>query len=76
MTINTDRTAIIQVIASIGILVAPNTEAVILTNDAALRPYSLILAIHRPIEIPVLSLNVVGNTFTSVIVTKKRSYIR
>ena len=43
------------------------------TNDAALLAYSLILAINRPIEMLVTSLNVVGDSSTSVIVAKKEN---
>mgnify|MGYP004647587833 CR=1 FL=1 len=40
------------------------------TNDAALLAYSLILAINRPIEMLVTSLNVVGDSTTSIVVAK------
>ena len=73
--------AILALISSIGTPAAPGAGAVILftiltgmgyTNDAALLAYSLILAINRPIEMLVTSLNVIGDASTSVIVAKKR----
>ena len=39
-------------------------------NDAALLAYSLILAINRPIEMLVTSLNVVGDSATCLVVAK------
>lgn len=45
------------------------------TNDAALLSYSLILAINRPIEMLVTSLNVVGDSSTSIIVAKKENML-
>lgn len=45
------------------------------TNDGALLAYSLILAINRPIEMLVTSLNVVGDSATSVIVGKKENML-
>ena len=74
--------AILALIASVGTPAAPGAGAVILftiltgmgyTNDAALLAYSLILAINRPIEMLVTSLNVVGDSSTSVIVAKKEN---
>lgn len=76
--------AILALIASIGTPAAPGAGAVILftiltgmgyTNDAALLAYSLILAINRPIEMLVTSLNVVGDSSTSVIVAKKENML-
>lgn len=73
--------AILALIASIG---TPGAGAVILftiltgmgyTNDAALLAYSLILAINRPIEMLVTSLNVTGDAATSVIVAKKEKML-
>ena len=40
------------------------------TNDAALLAYSLILAINRPIEMLVTSLNVYGDAAAAVAVAK------
>lgn len=76
--------AILALIASIGTPAAPGAGAVILftiltgmgyTNDTALLAYSLILAINRPIEMLVTSLNVVGDASTSVIVAKKENML-
>ena len=76
--------AVLALIASIGTPAAPGAGAVILftiltgmgyTNDAALLAYSLILAINRPIEMLVTSLNVVGDASTSVIVAKKENML-
>lgn len=74
--------AVLALIASIGTPAAPGAGAIILftiltgmgyTNDAALLSYSLILAINRPIEMLVTSLNVVGDSSTSIIVAKKEN---
>lgn len=106
MTINMDRTAIMQVIAtlfiagcggyevtifqlilimalaliaSMGTPAAPGAGAVILftilsgvgfTGDQALIAYSLILAINRPIEMLVTSLNCVGDSVAAIAVAK------
>ena len=76
--------AVLALIASIGTPAAPGAGAVILftiltgmgyTNDAALLAYSLILAINRPIEMLVTSLNVVGDSSTSIIVAKKEKML-
>lgn len=76
--------AILALISSVGTPAAPGAGAVILftiltgmgyTNDAALMAYSLILAINRPIEMLVTSLNVVGDASTSVIVAKKENLL-
>lgn len=76
--------AVLALIASIGTPAAPGAGAVILftiltgmgyTNDAALLSYSLILAINRPIEMLLTSLNVVGDASTSVIVAKKEKML-
>lgn len=44
-------------------------------NDAAILVYSLILAINRPIEMLVTSLNVVGDSATSVVVAKSEGML-
>ena len=71
--------ALLALIASAGTPAAPGAGAVILftilsgvgfTNDAALLAYALILAINRPIEMLVTSLNVVGDAVTSICVAK------
>ena len=76
--------AFLALIASVGTPAAPGAGAVILftiltgmgyTNDGALLAYSLILAINRPIEMLVTSLNVVGDSATSVIVGKKENML-
>ncbi len=70
---------ILALITSVGTPAAPGAGAVILftiltgmgyTNDAAILAYSLILAINRPIEMLVTSLNVVGDAATCVLVAK------
>ena len=76
--------AILALIASIGTPAAPGAGAVILftiltgmgyTNDATLFAYSLILSINRPIEMLVTSLNVTGDSATSIIVAKKENML-
>lgn len=76
--------AVLALIASIGTPAAPGAGAIILftiltgmgyTNDAALLAYSLILSINRPIEMLVTSLNVVGDSCTSVIVAKSENML-
>ena len=71
--------AVLALIASAGTPAAPGAGAVILftilsgvgyTNDAALLAYSLILAINRPIEMLVTSLNVVGDSTACLYVAK------
>ena len=68
--------------ASIGTPAAPGAGAIILftvltgmgyQNDAAVLAYSLILAINRPIEMLVTSLNVVGDAATAVYVSKSEN---
>lgn len=70
---------LLALVASIGTPAAPGAGAIILftvltgmgfTNDAALLAYSLILAINRPVEMLVTSLNVVGDSAVAVIVAK------
>lgn len=76
--------ALIALIASVGTPAAPGAGAIILftvlsgmgyNNDAALLAYSLILAINRPIEMLVTSLNVVGDAATSVVVAKSEGML-
>jgi len=76
--------AILALIASIGTPAAPGAGAIILftiltgmgyTNDAALLAYSLILSINRPIEMLVTSLNVTGDSATSIIVAKNENML-
>lgn len=76
--------AILALIASIGTPAAPGAGAIILftvltgmgyTNDAALLAYSLILAINRPIEMLVTSLNVVGDSAAAIAVAKSENML-
>ncbi|MBQ7998375.1 MAG: dicarboxylate/amino acid:cation symporter, partial [Bacteroidales bacterium] len=70
---------VLALIASMGTPAAPGAGAVILftilsgvgfTNDQALIAYSLILAINRPIEMLVTSLNCVGDSVSAIAVAK------
>ena len=70
---------VLALVASIGTPAAPGAGAVILftvltgmgyANDPALMAYSLILAINRPIEMLVTSLNVVGDSAAAILVCK------
>lgn len=76
--------SLLALIASAGTPAAPGAGAVILftilsgvgfTNDGALLAYSLILAINRPIEMLVTSLNVVGDAVTSIWVAKSEGLL-
>ena len=76
--------SLLALIASIGTPAAPGAGAIILftvltgmgyNNDAAILAYSLILAINRPIEMLVTSLNVVGDSATSVVVAKSEGML-
>ena len=79
---NISLIALLALIASIGTPAAPGAGAIILftvltsmgyQNDAAILAYSLILAINRPVEMLVTSLNVVGDAATSVYVAKSEN---
>ncbi len=70
---------VLALIASVGTPAAPGAGAVILftilsgvgfTGEQALIAYSLILAINRPIEMLVTSLNVTGDSVTAMVVAK------
>ncbi|MBQ8813336.1 MAG: dicarboxylate/amino acid:cation symporter [Lachnospiraceae bacterium] len=70
---------VLALIASMGTPAAPGAGAVILftilsgvgfTNEPALIAYSLILAINRPIEMLVTSLNCVGDSVSAIAVAK------
>ena len=70
---------VLALIASVGTPAAPGAGAVILftilsgvgfTGEQALIAYSLILAINRPIEMLVTSLNVTGDAVTAMVVAK------
>ena len=74
--------SLLALVASIGTPAAPGAGAIILftilsgagfTNDAALMAYSLILAINRPIEMLVTSLNVVGDSRTCMFVARSEN---
>ena len=76
--------ALLALISSVGTPAAPGAGAIILftvltgmgyNNDAAILAYSLILAINRPIEMLVTSLNVVGDAATSVVVAKSEGML-
>lgn len=76
--------ALLALIASAGTPAAPGSGAIILftilsgiglVNDGAMLAYSLILAINRPIEMLVTSLNVVGDSATSVYVAKSEGML-
>lgn len=76
--------AVLALVASIGTPAAPGAGAVILftiltglgyTNDAAMLAYSLILAINRPIEMLVTSLNVIGDSSAAVFVAKSEGML-
>ena len=76
--------ACLALIASIGTPAAPGAGAVILftilsgvgfTNDAALMAYTLILAINRPIEMLVTSLNCVGDSTACLFVAKSEKLL-
>ena len=70
---------VLALIASMGTPAAPGAGAVILftilsgvgfTNESALVAYALILAINRPIEMLVTSLNCVGDSVAAITVAK------
>jgi len=70
---------VLALIASVGTPAAPGAGAVILftilsgmgfTGEAAMMGYTLILAINRPIEMLVTSLNCVGDSVASIAVAK------
>ncbi|MBP3371285.1 MAG: dicarboxylate/amino acid:cation symporter [Clostridia bacterium] len=70
---------VLALIASVGTPASPGAGAVILftilagagiTGDAVMMGYTLILAINRPIEMLVTSLNCVGDSLTSIAVAK------
>lgn len=74
--------ATLALISSVGTPAAPGSGTVILftiltamgfSNDAAIVTYSLILAINRPVEMFVTSLNVVGDAATAIVVAKSEN---
>jgi Na+/H+-dicarboxylate symporter len=73
---------VLALIASMGTPAAPGAGAVILftilsgvgfTGEQALIAYSLILAINRPIEMLVTSLNVTGDSLASIMVARSEN---
>lgn len=73
---------VLALIASVGTPAAPGAGAVILftilsgvgfTGEQALVAYSLILAINRPIEMLVTSLNCVGDSMAAIAVAKSEN---
>ena len=69
----------LALIASAGTPAAPGAGAIILftilsgvgfTGEAAMMGYALILAINRPIEMLVTSLNCVGDSVAAIVVAK------
>lgn len=76
--------ALLALIASVGTPAAPGAGAIILftiltgmgyNNEGTILAYSLILAINRPIEMLVTSLNVVGDAATSIVVAKSEKML-
>lgn len=74
--------AILALVASIGTPAAPGAGAIVLftilsgmgySNEMALMAYTVILAINRPIEMLVTSLNCVGDCATAIIVAKSEN---
>ena len=74
MTINMDGTAIMQVVATLFIAGCSGYDVsifqLVIIMILALIAYSLILAINRPIEMLVTSLNCVGDAVASIAVAK------
>lgn len=76
--------AVLALIASVGTPAAPGAGAIVLftilsglgyVNDTAILTYSLILAINRPIEMLVTSLNVIGDSAASIYVAKSEKML-
>lgn len=76
--------SLLALVSSVGTPAAPGAGAIILftiltgmgyNNEASLLAYSLILAINRPIEMLVTSLNVVGDAATSIVVAKSEGML-
>jgi Na+/H+-dicarboxylate symporter len=76
--------ALLALLASVGTPAAPGAGAIILftlltgmgyNNDAALIVYALILAINRPVEMLVTSLNVVGDSAIAVVVANSENLL-
>ena len=73
---------VLALVASVGTPAAPGAGAVVLftilsgmgfTSEAAMMGYTLILAINRPIEMLVTSLNCVGDSVAAIIVAKSEN---
>ena len=73
---------ILALIASVGTPAAPGAGAVVLftilsgmgfTNEAVMMGYTIILAINRPIEMLVTSLNCVGDSVAAIAVAKSEN---
>ena len=84
-TVTPGQLVVVALLASVGTPAAPGAGAVILftilsgmgfVNDGALLAYSLILAINRPIEMLVTSLNVVGDAVASICVAKSEGLLK
>ncbi len=76
--------AVLALVASVGTPAAPGAGAVVLFtilsgmgygNETALMAYTLILAINRPIEMLVTSLNCVGDSAAALIVAKSEGLL-
>lgn len=76
--------AVLALVASVGTPAAPGAGAVVLftilsgmgyANETALMAYTLILAINRPIEMLVTSLNCVGDSAAALIVAKSEGLL-
>lgn len=76
--------AVLALVASVGTPAAPGAGGVILftilsgiglVTEPALAAYALILAINRPIEMLVTSLNVVGDAVASICVAKSENML-
>lgn len=74
----------LALIASIGTPAAPGAGAIVLftilsgtgfVNETAMMMYTIILAINRPIEMLVTSLNCVGDTASAMIVAKSENLL-
>lgn len=75
---------LLALIASVGTPAAPGAGAIVLftilsglgyINDTAMLTYTLILAINRPVEMLVTSLNVIGDSVGSIYVAKSENML-
>ena len=76
--------SVLALIASIGTPAAPGAGAIVLftilsgtgfMNETAMMVYTIILAINRPIEMLVTSLNCVGDSASAIIVAKSENLL-